>query len=265
MDWNKIVSFLTTAGVDLLRGIAVFAIGCFLVHWILKFMVRKDVFRKIDPTLKGFLMHLIRILLYIVVIFTTASTMGIQMTSILTIFASAGVAVSLALQGVLTNLLGGFILLLLKPIRVGEYVKIGENEGTVKNIGAFYTTIDTVDNRMISLPNGNLTNAPIVNFSREDTRRVDLVFSVSYESDLDQVYEVLNRVVAEQEGVLETPAPQIHLAVCADSSLDFSVWVWAHSKDFWKVKHGLLDSGKRALDQAGISIPYPQMDVHMKS
>jgi small conductance mechanosensitive channel len=249
---------------DLLRGIAVLVIGIVIVHWIIKIIERHEDRMKIEPTLRGFIKNLIRILLYVVVVMTAANTMGVPMTSIVTLIGSAGVAVSLALQGVLGNLIGGFILLLFKPIRVGEYVKIGDNEGTVKTIGAFYTEMTTVDNRHINLPNGTLTNTPIINFTREGTRRLDLTFSVSYESDMDQVYEVLNRVVSEEKAILADPAPTVNLIKCGDSSLDFTVRVWVNAADYWPVTFRMTDNGKRALDQAGISIPYPQMDVHMK-
>lgn len=264
MTWESIKEFLSTAGVNLLSGIGVLAVGLFLVHWVMKLLDRYDAKMKIEPTLKGFLKTLVRILLYVVVVMTAVSTMGIPLTSIVTLLASAGVAVSLAMQGVLTNLIGGFILLLFKPIRVGEYVRIGDNEGTVKTIGAFYTEMATFDNRHINLPNGSLTNTAIVNFSREGTRRLDLTFSVAYESDLDQVYEVLNRVVKEENALLPDPAPEVHLNECAASSLDFTVRVWVKTADYWPVKFRMVDGGKRALDKAGISIPYPQMDVHMK-
>ena len=264
MTWESIKEFLSTAGVNLLSGIGVLTVGLFLVHWVMKLLDRYDGKMKIEPTLKGFLKTLVRILLYVVVVMTAVSTMGIPLTSIVTLLASAGVAVSLAMQGVLTNLIGGFILLMFKPIRVGEYVRIGDNEGTVKNIGAFYTEMATFDNRHINLPNGSLTNTAIINFSREGTRRLDLTFSVAYESDLDQVYEVLNRVVKEEKALLPDPAPEVHLNECASSSLDFTVRVWVKAADYWPVKFRMVDGGKRALDKAGISIPYPQMDVHMK-
>ena len=264
MNWESIRSFLSTAGFDLLRGLLVLAVGLFIVHWVTKLYERYEDRIKIEPTLRGFIKNLVRILLYVIVIMTAANTMGIPMTSIVTLLASAGVAVSLALQGVLGNLIGGFILLLFKPIRVGEYVKIGENEGTVKTIGAFYTEIVTADNRHINLPNGTLTNTAIVNYTREGTRRLDLTFSVAYESDMDRVYEVLNRVVSEEKAILADPAPTVNLLQCGDSSLDFTVRVWVNSADYWPVNFRLLDNGKRTLDRAGISIPYPQMDVHMK-
>ena len=143
-------------------------------------------------------------------------------------------------------------------------MKIGENEGTVKSIGTFYTEITTVDNRLIHLPNGTLTNTAIINYSREGTRRLDLTFSVAYESDQDRVYEVLNRLVAEEKALLSEPAPSVNLSKYGDSSLEFSVWVWIKASDYWPVRFRMLDKGKRALDEAGITIPYPQMDVHMK-
>ena len=264
MNWETIKNFLTTAGVDLLRGILTLAVGLFIVHWVMKLFDRYEQKMKIEATLKGFIKNLIRILLYVIVIMTATNTMGIPMTSIITLLGSAGVAISLAMQGVLGNLIGGFILLLFKPIRVGEYVKIGDQEGTVMVIGSFYTELATADNRHINMPNSTLTNTTIVNYSREGTRRLDLVFSVAYESDMDQVYEVLNQVVADEKALLAEPAPAVNLTRCADSSLDFTIRVWVKTGDYWPVNFRMLDNGKRALDRAGISIPYPQMDVHMK-
>ena len=264
MDWNSVKNFFTTAGVDLLRGLLTLAVGLFIVHWVMKLFARYESKLKIEPTLRGFIRNLLRILLYVIVIMTAANTMGIPMTSIITLLGSAGVAISLAMQGVLGNLIGGFILLLFKPIRAGEYVKIGDHEGTVLSIGAFYTEMATVDNRHINLPNGSLTNTAIVNYSREGTRRLDMVFSVGYESDMDLVYEVLNRVISEEEAILREPAPTVNLLKCADSSLDFTVRAWVKTADYWPVNFRVLDNGKRALDRAGINIPYPQMDVHMK-
>ncbi|MBO7661912.1 MAG: mechanosensitive ion channel family protein [Clostridia bacterium] len=264
MNWDSIKAFLTNAGLDLLRGLVALVVGLFLVHWVMKLFERYEQKIRIEPTLRGFIKNLIRILLYVVVIMTAVNTMGLPMTSLVTLLGSVGVAISLAMQGVLGNLIGGFILLLFKPIRVGEYVKIGDNEGTVKALGAFYTELTTFDNRHVNLPNGSLTNTPIVNFTREGTRRLDLTFSVGYESDLDRVYEILNGVVAEEKALLPEPAPSVNLLRCADSSLDFSVRVWVKTEDYWPVNFRLVERGTRALDQAGINIPYPQMDIHMK-
>ena len=166
------------------------------------------------------------------VILTTVNIMGIPMTSVLTLLASGGVAVGLALQGAVGNLIGGLILLILRPIKAGEYVKIGDSEGVVKTVGAYYTELITPDNKHLCLPSGNLTNTSITNFSREGTRRLDLIFSVDYSSDMDMVYRALNELVAEETNILPDPAPQIVLSKCADSSLDFSVRVWVRTDDY---------------------------------
>ncbi|MBQ1365908.1 MAG: mechanosensitive ion channel domain-containing protein [Clostridia bacterium] len=265
MNTEGIVGILKTGGLDLLKGIVALVIGFFLVHWIGKLLKRNKKIQAIEPTLRGFLLNLVKIVLSVIVVLTAANIMGIPMTSILTLMASGSVAIGLALQGAVGNLIGGLILLILRPIKAGEYVKIGDNEGVVKTVGAYYTELITPDNKQLSLPNGTLTNAPINNFSRQGTRRLDLTFSVDYGSDLDTVYRVLNELVAGQEGILPEPASQVVLLKCADSSLDFAVRVWVKTEDYWNVNFSLLDKGKRALDAAGISIPFPQMDVHVKS
>ncbi len=265
MDTNGIVKYLQETGVNLLKGIGVLVVGFFLVHWVGKMLKKNKKLQAIEPTLRGFLLNLVKILLSVIVVFTAVNIIGIPMTSVLTLLASGSVAVGLALQGAVGNLIGGLILLILRPMRAGEYVRIGDSEGVVKTVGAYYTELITPDNKHLDLPNGSLTNTPITNFSREGTRRLDLTFSVDYSSDMDTVYRVLNKLVEGQEGILETPAPQIVLLQCADSSLDFAVRVWVKSEDYWTVNYRLLDEGKRALDAAGISIPFPQMDVHVKS
>lgn len=271
METEKIVTFLDnlylavkTQGVKLLGGLLVLVVGFFLVHWILVFMERNSKFVRMEATLKGFLLNLTRLLLRVVVILTAATVMGIPMTSFITLLASAGVAISLALQGALSNFVGGMTILLLKPFRAGDYIKIGDTEGTVQSIGVFYTELTTPDNRHISMPNSNLTGTAIVNFTREGTRRLDVAFGVSYQTDLDQAISVLNGVIAQTPGILPDPAPMVKLTECADSSLIFTMRVWTSSADYWNVNWALIEGGKRALDRAGIEIPYPQMDVHMK-
>ncbi|MBR4234630.1 MAG: mechanosensitive ion channel [Clostridia bacterium] len=258
------IQVLETQGMKLFGGIIVIVVGLFLIHWIMKFLTRGDRFVKIEPTLKGFLLNLIKLILYVVVILTAASVMGIPLTSFVTILASAGVAISLAMQGALSNFVGGMTMLLLKPFKAGDYVKIGDTEGTVRSIGVFFTELTMPDNRHISLPNSNLTNTAIVNYTREGTRRLDVSFGVSYDSDIDRVKSVLAGVIAQTHGILPEPAPLVKLTACGDSSLTFMMRVWCKASDYWDVNWNLLESGKRALDGAGIEIPYPQMDVHVK-
>ena len=206
---DSVINFLKTAGLDLLRGILVLVVGFFLVHWISKLLSRSKKLSVIEPTLRGFLHNLVKILLSVIVILTAVNIMGIPMTSVVTLLASGGVAIGLALQGAVGNLIGGLLLLILRPIKAGEYVKIGDCEGVVKTVGAYYTELVTADNKHIDLPNGNLTNTAITNYSRETTRRLDLTFSVDYSTDLDTVYRVLNDLVAKEPAVLMDPAPQI--------------------------------------------------------
>ncbi|MBR1584573.1 MAG: mechanosensitive ion channel [Clostridia bacterium] len=264
MNGQGILEMLQTQGIKLLSGLLVLAIGLFLVRWVIKWTrVRIDKVR-IEPTLRTFLDHLIRLILYILVILTAANVMGIPLTSIITLVASAGVAVSLAMQGALSNLVGGLTLLVLKPIKVGEYVKVGDVEGTVRGIGAFYTDMTTPDNRHICMPNSNLTNAAIINYTREGTRRLEVAYSVSYHAPMEQVFSVLREVIARRQDVLPDPAPAVHLTACSASSMDYVVRLWCKTEDYWDLYFFLMEEGKRALDQAGIEVPYPQMDVHIK-
>ena len=262
MEISSVVTYLQTQGINLLRGILVLIVGFFIIHWLFKLLDKNQKYNKIDPTLKGFLDNLLRLVLYIVVILTAVSVMGIPLTSVLTIVASASVAISLAVQGALSNLVGGVILLLLKPIKVDEYIKAGDIEGTVKRIGTFYTELATPDNRFISMPNSTLTNTAIINNTRLGVRRLDVVFGVSYQADIDHVRQVLMEVVSRCENIEPEPAPAVILTECGDSALKFTIRLW--TKDYWGVNFFLLEEGKKALDRASISIPYPQMDVHLK-
>ena len=264
MDIEKIKEFFTSAGVNLLLGIIILVVGFFLIHWFMKFLKKSKAFAKLDPTLHSFFINAIRMVLAVVVVLSAANTLGVPLTSVITIFASAGVAISLGMQGALGNLVGGVTLLILKPIKVDEYVRIGEYTGIVKNIGAFYTEIKTLDNSLISLPNSNLTNTAIVNYSREGTSRIEASFTISQDSDIDKVREVLLDMARKGEKVLEDPAPWVLITKCSESGVVVLVRAWAKAEDWGNVYYYLLENGKRALDAAGIRIPYQQMDVHIR-
>ena len=265
MNTVSVIEFLKTSGVHLLQGIVVMIVGFFTVHWVLKLLEKNNKLTKMDSTIRSFLHHLLRLVLYILVILTAANVIGVPMTSILTLLATAGAAVSLAMQGAMGNLIGGFILLILKPIKVGEYVEIGNYQGTVKAVGSFYTDLVTFDGLHVSLPNGTLTNTSIINYTREGTRRMELTFSVSYDADIRKTASLLQEVVAAEKQVLNDPAPSVLLKTLNASSLDFVIRAWAKVEDYWDCYFRLIKAGKEALDQAGIKIPYPQMDVHIRS
>ena len=264
MDIEKIKEFFTSAGVNLLMGIIILVVGFFLIHWIMKFLKKSKAFAKLEPSLRSFFLNAIRMVLAVVVVLSAANTLGVPLTSVITIFASAGVAISLGMQGALGNLVGGVTLLILKPIKVDEYVRIGEYTGIVKNIGAFYTEIRTLDNSLISLPNSNLTNTAIVNYSREGTSRIEASFTISQDSDIDKVREVLLDMARKGEKVLEDPSPWVLITKCSESGVVVLVRAWAKAEDWGNVYYYLLENGKRALDAAGIRIPYQQMDVHIR-
>ena len=264
INTSEIVTFLQTQGMNLLSGLIVLAVGFFLAHWLFKFVGRKQAMIRIEPTLRGFLDNLTRLVVYLIIIMTAVSVMGIPMTSVVTLLASAGVAISLAMQGALSNLVGGLLMLMLKPIKTGDYVKINDAEGTIKSIGVFYTEMATFDNRHISLPNSTLTNTAIINYTREGTRRLDVKFSVAYHSDIDLVKRTLEDVVRKKDNILPSPAPAVLFTECGAHSLDFVIRVWCKTADYWDINFYLVEQGKRALDAVGLEIPFPQLDVHMK-
>lgn len=268
MNLDHLSTLITTYGAKLGAGLLVLIVGLIAVHWGMKAVRRgldKSERIRVEPTVGSFLQNLIRVVLSLLVILTAASIMGVPMTTVVALVGSAGVAVSLAMQGALSNLIGGVMLLLLKPIRVGEYVKISDMEGTVQGIGVFYTDLVTFDGKHVSMPNSSITNTPIVNLSREGRRRVDVSFSVSYSAPIDDVLAVLNRLVAGTEHVLPDPAPAVKLTACSASSMDYAVRLWTETAHYWDVYFYLLEQGKRALDAAGIEVPYQQVDVHVKN
>ena len=264
MDTEKVKEFLTTAGVKLLYGIIILIVGLFVVNSIVKFIKKNKVFQKLEPSLQSFLVNTFKLILNVVVVLSAANEIGVPLTSIITIFASAGVAISLGMQGALGNLVGGVTLLILKPIKVGEFVKIGEHIGFVKTIGAFYTEIKKKDGTLINIPNSSLTNAAIVNFSREENHRVAVSFLVDGNSDIDTVTKVLLDMVKKCEYVLTDPKPKVVLDELDASGMVFEARGWCKAEYFGKVKKFMLLNGKRALDEAGIRIPYTQLDVHVR-
>ena len=200
----------------------------------------------------------------LLVLIIAGSYWDVELSGLAALIASAGVAIGLALQGSLSNFAGGFIILLLRPFKVGDYIQAAGLEGAVEQIGVFYTTLTTVDNKVVLIPNGTLSNGSLINFSAKDTRRVDLIFSVGYECDILKVRRVLNDIVKEHKLILDYPEPFVGLVEQADSFLNFTVRAWVKTPDYWTVYFDLLESVKLRFDEEEISIPYPQMDVHVK-
>lgn len=251
-------------GFRILLTVIVFFIGTQLIKLVRK-IVKKSLTRaKADVGVVQFLDSLIKAVLYVVLIFMIASNFGVDAASIVALLGSAGVAIGLALQGSLSNFAGGVLILLLKPFRVGDYIKEDNkgNEGTVMEIQLFYTKLKTADNRIIVLPNGTLANTSMTNVTEASTRRVDIIVGIAYDADIKKAKELLLNMMRADEGTLKDQDMVVYVDALADSSVNLGLRCWVKKEDYWDVKWRLTENTKYTLDEAGISIPFPQLDVH---
>lgn len=239
-------------------------IGSKLIKFLMNRFKRSKLYQKMDPGLASFMASGSRIVLYIILILMCFGVLGIETASFLALFTSGGVAIGLAFQGAVTNLAGGVMILLFHPFRVGDYIETTEIAGTVNAISVLYTVVLTPDNKRVTVPNGSLTNAAITNYSAEGQRRVELTFSVSYDCDIDKVKQILLSVAESDPKSLKDPAPLARLKTQNASSLDFVLRVWCAPENYWDLYFDLNENVKKALDEAGMEIPFPQMDVHMR-
>jgi len=264
---QSILKFLETKGLDiglnLLYALAIFIIGRWIAG-LLKKVLRKVLQRQnVDETLIGFVINLVYILLLIFVILAALNQLGIQTASFVAIMGAAGLAIGLALQGGLANFAAGVLMLIFRPFKVGDYIEGAGTAGVVEEIQIFTTILRTPDNKTIIIPNAALTSDNITNYSEKPTRRIDLVVGVSYSDDLAKVKSVLQDILAQESRMLREPEPQIAVAELADSSVNFVVRPWVNSADYWPVRFDLTETIKKRFDQEGISIPFPQQDVHL--
>jgi len=218
---------------------------------------------KVDDTLMLFTSSVSYVAIMAFVIIAALGQLGIQTTSFVAILGAAGLAVGLALQGSLANFAAGVLMIIFKPFKVGDYIEGGGVSGSVEEIGIFTTELKSPDNRKIIVPNAKMTSDNIVNYSAKDTRRVDIVAGVSYGDDIDKVKRVLEGILASDERVLKDPAPTIGILELADSSINFAVRPWVRTSDYWDVFFATQESIKKRFDAEGISIPFPQQDIHV--
>ena len=269
MDFKNILSllleFATSFGVKLLGAIIIFVFGIKFASWLSKSIHNSSKLDKLDTSFRSFLASFSKIAVYIVLIITVAMILGVPATSFITILASCGVAIGLALQGSLSNFAGGLMILFFKPFKVGDFIESMGETGTVVEISVVYTELLTPDNRRITVPNGTLTNSIIKNYSSEDLRRVDLSFSVAYDSDDEKVKDIIRDVIDAQPQALKDPAPFIRMSEHSDSALVYVARIWCKSADYWTVYFDVLEQVKAAFDKEGIAIPFPQMDVHISN
>lgn len=252
---NKAIEIATDAGSKILLALLIFIIGRIIIGKILKIIDKSSFTQKMEPTVKSFLHSFIKIGLYVILVISIINVLGVPMASVITVLASAGVAVGLALQGALTNLAGGILIMLLRPFKVGDYVASAGEEGVVKEITLFYTTLLTVDNRRIIIPNGTLMNANVTNFSTEETRRVDLVFSCGKGENVQKVQDLMIGVMKKNSLVLKDPAPFAQLSGGTNEAMEFTVRAWAKTADYWDTYFQLTQQITEALGEAGVKAP----------
>ena len=262
--WDWLMPQIVDYGTNIIEAVLILVIGFWIAGrvaaWIRKSL---DKTAKIDATLKPLFASIARYIVIIITVIAILNQFGVQTASIIAILGAAGLAIGLSLQGTLQNIAAGIMLLILRPFKVGDFVDAGPVSATVDEIGLFTTQFTTVDGIYISCPNGSLWNSKIVNYSRNDTRRMDLVIGISYDDDIGKAMDVLMGLMQSDERALKDPAPAVMVSNLGESSVDITMRVWAKGSDFWGLKADLTRNAKEAIEAAGMSIPYPQSDVHM--
>jgi len=249
-------------GLTLIKAFLIFLIGRYLIKLINKIIKRILSRRDIEMSVKTFVGSLVNVVLTILLIISVVGALGVQTTSFAALLASAGVAIGMALSGNLSNFAGGLIVLLFKPFKVGDYIEAQNIGGTVKEIQIFHTILVTVDNKTVYIPNGALSSGAVVNYSRQDTRRIEWTFGVDYGEKYDKVKQVIESVLARETRILPTPAPFIALNTLADSSVNVIVRVWVKSENYWDVYYDINQAVYTTFNEQGIDFPFPQLTIH---
>ncbi len=256
-------TYVVPFAINLVIAAIVFIVGRVAARAVVKFLDKVLVRARLDESLRKFLTDLTYAMLLMVVVIAALDRLGVKTTAAVAVLGAAGLAVGLALQGSLGNFASGVLIVLFKPYKVGDFVSVAGKMGTVEVVKIFNTILTTPDNVEIIIPNGQITGGVIENFSARDTRRIDLVIGVSYGDDLKKAREVLESVVKAESRILAEPATTIAVAELADSSVNFVVRPWVKATEYWPTRFALTENIKLALDEAGISIPFPQRDVHL--
>lgn len=263
--FEVLAEYVLSYGGRLVVAVVFLIIGLRVIKSMNKKLKNAKFLSRVETSGKNFFFKAFDVVLKILLVILAASILGVPMASVVAVIGSAGLAIGLALEGSLGNIASGVVLMVTKPFREGDLIIIGSNDaGRVVDIGIFHTTIVTPDNRRIVYPNSVVAGATLINASAEQTRRVDLVFSVSYKENMQQVKQVIAEVIDKNPLIRKTPEPFIRLSKHADSALEFTVRVWAAADDYWNVYFDLTEQVKEAFDENGIEIPYPQMDIHIK-
>ena len=251
-------------GMNIFLALAIFFVGKLVINLIIQLMKKLMIKSQMDAILVEFISSIVRSVLLLFVIIAALDRLGVNTTSLVALVGAAGLAVGLALQGSLQNFASGVMLIIFRPFSAGNTVEAADVTGVVEAIGIFTTTLRTGDNREIIVPNGKIFSGNIINYSKRATRRVDMVFGISYDDDIRKVKEIIKNVIDEDKRILADPAPLIAVAELADSSVNINVRPWCNTEDYWGVYYDTHEKIKLAFDENGISIPYPQMDVHQR-
>lgn len=248
-------------------ALLILIIGLKLSNYVVKLCKRVFERSKMDLMIQTFLLSCMRIGLKILVVFIAVQQVGVQASSIIAVIGSAGLAVGLSLQGSLSNIAGGVILLVVKPFQVGDYIleESSGKEGTVQSIGIMYTKLSSMDNKAILIPNGNLSNASITNVTNQDKRRVDLLVGIEYSEDIKKVKEILSEVIESEPVLLKENPVKVYVSDFRESCIDIGIRYWVRTEDYWESRWRVLEKIKYAFDEAGVTIPFNQIDVNVIS
>ncbi len=260
---ERLLAYGTAYGLKIVAAVVILLVGLWLAKKIESLFVLALNKRNVDPTLIGFASSLVRGALVVFVVIAAVGKLGVQTTSFVAVIGAAGLAVGLALQGSLSNFASGVLLILFKPFKAGDFIKAGGEAGTVVKVGMLTTELKTPDNMQVIMPNSQILSGSITNVSAHPTRRVDMVVGVGYGDDLNKAKQVMERLLASDDRILSDPPVTIAVSNLGESSVDFVVRPWVNSADYWSVKFDFTKAVKEAFDAEGISIPFPQRDVHL--
>jgi small conductance mechanosensitive channel len=260
---RMVYGVLATYGINVVGALVIIVVGFMAAGWVRRALDRAlSRSGKMDATLVRFFGSLVRYAIIAFVIIAALQRFGVEATSLVAVFGAAGLAIGLALQGTLSNVAAGVMLLMFRPFKIGDFVDIGGQAGTVKEVGLFTTELATGDNVKIIMPNGQIWGSAIKNFSANPTRRVELMMGIDYGDNIDTAMATINRVIGEEPRALTDPESTVAVAELADSSVDIVVRVWVNAADYWGVRWDLTKKLKEQLEADGISIPFPQQTVH---
>jgi small conductance mechanosensitive channel len=261
--WDLIQTYVVGYGLEVLGAIVTLIIGSWIIKRLVKLTQKTLLKREVDVILIPTLVGVVRVGLYAALLFAVIAQIGIETSGFLAVFGAAGLAIGLALQGSLSNFAGGILILTLKPFKAGDFVEIDGTGGTVNGVSIMTTVLKTPDNRTIFLPNGKVASANITNFSAEPTRRWDKVFGIGYGDDFDKAKTIIMKLIENDDRFLKDPAPFARVGNLGDSSVDIIVRAWVNTPDYWNVNWDMIENVKKEFDKQGISIPFPQRDVHL--